>query len=1536
MASSTSFSQPASSLMQAAVNGEACLGAIFGGQGPHNPHNLEQIRTLWRSHGLSAHVKELFERSSKTLEELACRPHKDGFHDDYGFSFQEWILDTYAAPAPDLLAQAPISFPLNTLLGLVQYCIACDQLASTPGQFATSLVGTTGHSQGIFVAAAVALSDTWEGFWEASQFAIQLSFAVGLESRHDVPVSAVSATEAQASIERGFGEPTPMLSVAGLSAARLDAVIRKVNSKTPEVSGRLYLALENSRSKHVVSGPVRNLWKLSLVLERMRAADGLDQTRVLFSERKPTITMRFLPISSPFHSPYLMHVADRLVNDWGLATSLSRYIVPLVHPLTGEHMTINSSAQLVQSLVEAVTVQQVNWPRACGALNATHVLDFGPGRVGDLVLETSKGRGICVVDMTQAHSTTQPGVLSPYDFYSNALPLRPLDWERAYGPRVSEARDTPTIETGFTKIFGCPPVMVPGMVPTSVSPDFVIAVMKAGYHAELGGGGFSSEPSFEKAVREIASQVRPHRGVTCNILYANPQTVAWQISCLRRLIAEGVPVSGITIGAGVPSEDVVADLVENMGLKHISFKPGSTRAIEQVIAIARRYPRFPIRLQWTGGRAGGHHSFEDFHDVMLAKYEQIRLCSNIILIAGSGFGDGEESWPYVSGSWAAERGYAPMPFDGVLVGSRMMVAQEAHTSPAAKRLITEVPGVEDADWQQSYRQPAGGVVSMISEMGEPMHVIANRGTMLWKHLDEKVFSIRDVTQRAAYLAEHRAEIIARLNADSAKPWFAVNAKGCSVALEDLTYREVISRLCQLTRVQADTRRWINVSYRALVFDFVRLAATRHGVDVRDIVDGDAHSTTARTNIDGNADAIVRAFASRLGAAADEVLWPDDVFRIMALFRRRGQKPVPFVPALDERFETWYKKDSLWQSEHVDAVVGQDVQRVVILHGPVAARFSTKLNEPVGQILDNISQHFVARLSSTTASSTSAVTTDSSATQDSATDAPQASALSTYPGLRISHHNHVHSYLFLPEGELPTGDVFRESLANTTPWLHAALVADRVFSQQTCQWIDNPIRAAMTPGAYDVVQAFESEDSAGIEAVALLSNGGNSNLGTKQSQLKAVLRIDFRAPKTVSVTLTPQVGVAGAQPSVVLEYSLENDQGGARLYDQPDQSLGYVRDLYYQLWLPKRKLSTETIAGDDFLAHQSESIQLSSDLICKFDSVVRRVSPSSIPAWTREMPVPLDACVILAWEGLISPPMALSLRCDFLHLLHQSVDISQYASVRPLGVSDIVKVASRITAISNTGSGRRVEVSADILRGDEAVVNIKTVFFLRGVAMNAGSAQFEEQKVPEYVYQVDTDVREAILKDRKWLHLDAPDLSIRGRALVFRLTRRSTTSAERCLHRLQVAGNVYAMDSSDGLDLVGSVAYETTSENDNVVVDFLRRHGAERHPRKALEQPGWTGPSSLRFNAPVQSKSYALASADFNPIHTCPEFARFAGLPRTVVHGMNTSAIVKRLVRNARSPPWLRIMLTLPRSRTHSMTLRGHVSSAGKSCGRIWS
>jgi fatty acid synthase subunit beta len=110
-----------------------------------------------------------------------------------------------------------------------------------------------------------------------------------------------------------------------------------------------------------------------------------------------------------------------------------------------------------------------------------------------------------------------------------------------------------------------------------------------------------------------------------------------------------------------------------------------------------------------------------------------------------------------------------MPFDGFLFASWVMVAKEAHTSESVKQLIVDAPGVDDDKWEQTYDKPTGGILTVNSELGEPIHKVATRGVKLWAEFDKKVFSLPKEKQ-VAWLADNKQYVIDRLNADFQKPW----------------------------------------------------------------------------------------------------------------------------------------------------------------------------------------------------------------------------------------------------------------------------------------------------------------------------------------------------------------------------------------------------------------------------------------------------------------------------------------------------------------------------------------------------------------------------------------------------------------------------------------------------------------------------------------------------------------------------------------------------------------------------------------------
>ena len=448
--------------------------------------------------------------------------------------------------------------------------------------------------------------------------------------------------------------------------------------------------------------------------------------------------------------------------------------------------------------------------------------------------------------------------------------------------------------------------MVAGMTPSTVKAGFVSAVLSAGFHIELAGGGHYNSAALRSKVAEIQANIPAGVGITLNALYINPRQFTFQLPLWQEMRREGLPIEGFCVAAGIPTTEKAAEIIEgltNAGIKHVSFKPGSVDGIRQVVNIAASNPHFPIILQWTGGRAGGHHSCEDVHQPILSTYPSIRQHPNIILIGGSGFGGSEDIWPYLTGDWSVEYGVQSMPFDGFLFASRVMVAKEAHTSSSVKDLIVAAPGVADAQWEGTYDKETGGILTVRSELGEPIHKIATRGVKLWKEFDNTVFAMPK-EKRAAWLAERRAEIIGKLNKDFQKPWFGWKKDGTAVEdLSDMTYEETVLRMVRLMYVSHQNR-WVDLSLRNLTGDWLRRIEERFaGVNGGGQIPSILQSFTSLDQ----PHVFVEEFFRKYSTGTTQLVSAEDKAYFLAIAQRPGQKPVPFIPILDASFEVWFKK-----------------------------------------------------------------------------------------------------------------------------------------------------------------------------------------------------------------------------------------------------------------------------------------------------------------------------------------------------------------------------------------------------------------------------------------------------------------------------------------------------------------------------------------------------------------------------------------------------------------------------------------------------
>jgi fatty acid synthase subunit beta len=1453
---STSSKQPRSALLQQAKANEFQLLAVFGGQGESSRTCIKEFQELYIAY--KPMLRCLIGVIGPCLYGLSTRREFCSYYKGRRLDLEAWISDPTSTPDLEFISSAPVSVPVIGALSIARYCVACQVMGLSPGELRSLLYAATGHSQGILAAIAISVSDSWDEFYEYAHRIVEVLFRLGWECDDAAPCGIVPPNQEEASEAK---EPSYMLNIRGISRWKVAKYLDDVNKRLPE-DRRLYLSLVNAHDHFVAAGPVASLLHLESYLANISSKDH-DQTRIPFGSRKPCIQRSFLPVSTPFHTPYLIIAAERVKAHFADRPIYSdQLMVPVYHTETGLDLR-EQPGNVLALAIDAIASAQCDWPSTLASFQGTHIFVFDRGGLALLTKKVREGRGVRVLQAGDLDSKdSEMGTMC--DLFSPRLlntSTKQQSWGEQFKPQLTTG-SKPQLETRLNRVIGAPPLMVAGMTPTTVHPDFVAAIMNAGYHVELAGGGYYKAATMANALEGLVNNIPPGRGVTCNLIYANPRTMAWQIDLLRRLSRNRV-IDGLTIGAGVPSLEVASKYIKTLGLRHISFKPGSVAGIRQVIEIAKRHRDFPVILQWTGGRGGGHHSFEDFHAPMLATYGTIRQQPNIYLVAGSGFGDSESIYPYLMGSWSAKMGHAAMPFDGVLLGSRVMVANDAHTSPAVRKIICSAPGVLDSEWENTYTASTGGIMTVTSEMGEPIHKIATRGVRLWAEFDKSIFSIPQ-NQRPVYLQQHHHSIIRRLNSDFAKPWFGRNLRGEVVDLEEMTYLDVLHRLVELMYVQHQ-RRWVDPSYITFTMRIARRWMERLPVVTRHV----RGLTVA--SLEESPTTFLVSFQCACPTTSEELLSPEDVSFFLIQCKRPECKPVNFIPALNDDFEFYFKKDSLWQSEDVDSVIGQDAQRVCILHGPVAARYSQCGDESAKDILDNIVNGLIARLQEQNPLQNPLRDLNSGI----ATPASWSTASSS--GKDLSEETHSTSITSLSEltddNSLSSGGVDTIPRRGCSPWVRALLGNDIILQGSLRQ--KNPLSGLIG-------------QSPGISLQLDLNHLELTLAVSETYSTSSRARIVSENGTDLSVEVYP------ARESEPLKFSYTYNEANATLglSEVMEERNERIKAFYSKLWF-EQDLDPSWSVGDTFHGPQ---VSLTRELADRFDQTTGAAFSGYRQMVSSSDTLPISLGLVIAWKAISRPLLLREIDGDLLRLVHRSNAFEYLDGASPLRLGDTVCSTSKVQAVLKDDHGITVVVEARIMRLGESVMKVTSEFLFRG-ANQKSIPTFRRAEDKRWRFDVATDIEELLLLSRGWFYPRDDVGPLVGRSLIFVLET-MTRYREDGLMDIRVTGKaISAISHGAGSEeqRLGDVEFTAEGCSGNPVLDFLQRKGKLTEARTNFETPGWNGKSSIDVRMPPSNQEYAQLSKDFNPIHTSPIFASFAGLSGTICHGMYTSAVAQKVL-----------------------------------------
>lgn len=1468
----------ASALFRAADDGSADIYTIFGGQGNIEEY-FEELRETHKTY--SSFVGDLIHSSAELLQNLSKKASAEKMFPK-GLDVMAWLHDAESTPDVDYLVSAPVSFPLIGLVQLAHYEVTCKVLGVHPGMLRERISGTTGHSQGIVMAAATAAADSWDSWREIATSVLTILFWIGTRSQQAFPVTSMTPTMLRESAEHGEGTPTPMLSIRDLSQAEVQKHIDATNQYLP-ADRHISVSLINSPRNLVVTGPPTSLYGLNSQLRKVKAPTGLDQNRIPYTERKVRFVNRFLPITAPFHSKYLSEATSAIDEDLkDISIDVESLALPVFDTNTGKDLREEVKGNVVPALVRLITRDPVNWEKATVFPDATHILDFGPGGISGLGVLTSRnkeGTGVRVILAGTVDGSLNEVGYKPEVFdrdEENAVKYA-IDWVKEFGPRLVATKSGHTyVDTKMSRLLGLPPVMVAGMTPCTVPWDFVAATMNAGYHIELAGGGYFMGPMMTDALKKIEKAIPAGRGISVNLIYVNPRAMAWQIPLIGRLRAEGVPIEGLTIGAGVPSIEVANEYIETLGLKHIAFKPGSVDAIQAVINIAKANPTFPVILQWTGGRGGGHHSFEDFHQPVLQMYGRIRRQENIILVAGSGFGGAEDTYPYITGEWAKNYGYPPMPFDGCLFGSRMMVAKEAHTSKDAKQAIIDAPGVDDAEWEKTYKGPTGGVITVRSEMGEPIHKLATRGVRFWAEMDQKIFSLPK-EKRVAELKKNKDYIIKKLNDDFQKVWFGRTKDGKACDIEDMTYADVVRRLVELCYVKHQGR-WIDPTFQTMTGNFIHRVEERFTAKP-----GQASQLQNYSDLNEPFSAIERILAA-YPEAENQIINAQDVQYFLILCMNPFQKPVTFIPNLDDNFEFYFKKDSLWQSEDLDAVMGQDVGRTCILQGPAAARYSTVIDEPIKDILDGIHLSHVEMLTKDMYKGNKASIPVIEYFGGKLVDLEIPLDVE---GLTVSYDAHKNTYrLSSAAGAvMPSIDSWLSLLAGPNrSWRHALLMSDVVVQGQKFQ--TNPLRRIFAPVRGLFVEIQHPNEPAKTTIVVREQPRPNKYVD--------VIEVKLIGENQISVNMIKDTTALGKPVSLPLLFTYHPEAGYAPIREVMEGRNDRIKEFYWKAWFGEEPLDLDAVVTSEFDGGRTT---VTSEAINDFVHAVGNTGEAFVDRPGKTVYAPMDFAIVIGWKAITKPIFPRTIDGDLLKLVHLSNGFRMIPGAEPLKKGDEVSTTAQINAVINQEAGKMVEVCGTLVRDGQPVMEVTSQFLYRGTYTDYENTFQRKVETPMQVH-LTTSKDVAVLRSKQWFSVDElpRDIELLGQTLTFRLQSLVRYKNKDVFSSIETRGQVLLELPTKEVIQVASVDYETGESRGNPVIDYLERNGSPVDQPINFENPiPLSGRSLLQLRAPASNENYARVSGDYNPIHVSRVFSSYANLPGTITHGMYSSAAVRSLV-----------------------------------------
>ena len=548
---------------------------------------------------------------------------------------------------------------------------------------------------------------------------------------------------------------------------------------------------------------------------------------------------------------------------------------------------------------------------------------------------------------------------------------------------------------------------------------------------------------------------------------------------------------------------------------------------------------------------------------------------------------------------------------------------------------------------------------------------------------------------------------------------------------------------------------------------------------------------------------------------------------------------------------------------------------------MAARFSTKVDEPIKEILDGVHEGHIEML-----------------TRDLYKgDASKIPVVEYFGGKLIEHSDEVNQE-GLTVSEIDNKTIYRISASAGTAvpelenwlqllagrgynWRHAFFTADVFVQGQRFQ--TNPMHRIFAPTPGMLVEiAYPDDPKRTVITVKEPSHG----------KYVPTIEVGPGANKEIVVKMIEGRSATGKPVALPLRFTYHPETGYAPIREVMDARNDRIKEFYYKIWFGDEACPFDTPVTSRFDGGRAT---VTSEAINDFVHAVGNTGEAFVDRPGKEVFAPMDFAIVVGWKAITKPIFPRKIDGDLLKLVHLSNGFRMLPGAAPLKKGDVLDTTAEVNAVINQDSGKMVEVCGTITRDGKPVMEVTSQFLYRGAYTDFENTFQRKEETPVQVH-LETTKDIAVLQSKEWFKMEESDIELLGQTLTFKLQSLVRYKNKTVFSSVQTIGKVELELPTKEVVQVAAVEYEAGASLGNPVLDYLSRNGT------SLDQPVHFensillhGKTPLTLKAPSTNETYARVSGDYNPIHVSRVFSKYANLPGTITHGMYSSAAVRSLV-----------------------------------------